>query len=274
MDTLTGKGTATEYAGGKMLAATEDGVGLITFNQPEKRNAMSIEMWEGLGRILDEFRDQAGIRVVILTGAGNKAFVSGADISQFEKNRSNADAQREYDRLTSGGRAKLGAFPKPMIARVRGFCLGGGLAIAMQADLRIAALDSQFGIPAARLGIAYGFDGLTKLVQLVGPAHARMILYTATRIEAREAERIGLINRAVGDEELNEAVLEIARTIADNAPLSVAASKLTINEVLKDPGDRDLDAVRRATAICFDSEDYKEGRTAFVEKRRARFQGR
>ena len=127
------------------------------------------------------------------------------------------------------------AFPKPTIARIRGFCLGGGLAIAMQADLRIAAFDSQFGIPAARLSIAYGFDGLKKLVQLVGPAHARMILYTANRIDAHEAERIGLINKAVEDEDLNDAVLEIARTIADNAPLSVAASKLTINEVMKDP---------------------------------------
>ncbi len=166
------------------------------------------------------------------------------------------------------------AFPKPTIARIRGFCLGGGLAIAMQADLRIAAFDSQFGIPAARLSIAYGFDGLKKLVQLVGPAHARMILYTANRIDAHEAERIGLINKAVADEDLNDAVLEIARTIADNAPLSVAASKLTINEVMKDPNERDMEAVRRAGAVAFDSDDYKEGRTAFMEKRRPKFQGR
>lgn len=262
-----------QYAGGKMLAAQEDGIGLITFNQPEKRNAMSIDMWEGMGAILDEFREDPSVRVVILTGAGPKAFVSGADISQFEKNRSNAEAQREYDRLTSVGRAKLAAFDKPTIARIRGYCLGGGLAIAMQTDLRIAAVDSEFGIPAARLGIAYGFDGLRKLVQLVGPAHARMILYTANRIDADEAERIGLINKVVADEDLNDAVLDVARTIADNAPLSVAASKLTINEVLKDPEERDLEVVRRATARCFDSEDYKEGRRAFLEKRRARFTG-
>ncbi len=273
MDTAIGT-TSREYAGGKMLATKDDGVGLITFNQPEKRNAMSIEMWGGLGEILDEFREDNDVRVVILTGAGNQAFVSGADISQFEKNRANADAQREYDRLTSAGRDKLHSFPKPMIARIRGFCLGGGLAIAMQTDLRIAAVDSQFGIPAARLGIAYGFDGLRNLVHLVGPAHARMILYTANRIDAQEAERIGLINKMVSDEELNDTVLDIARTIADNAPLSVAASKLTINEVLKDPGDRDIEAIRRASAACFDSADYREGRTAFMEKRRPRFQGR
>ncbi len=272
MDTVIAAPTR-EYAGGKMLAAKDDGVGLITFNQPEKRNAMSIEMWGGLAEILDEFREDSAVRVVILTGAGNKAFVSGADISQFAKNRSNADAQREYDRLTSIGRDKLAAFPKATIARIRGFCLGGGLAIAMQADLRIAAFDSQFGIPAARLSIAYGFEGLRKLVQLVGPAHARMILYTANRIDAQEAERIGLINKAVADEQLTDEVLEIARTIADNAPLSVAASKLTITEVMKNPAERDMDAVRRAGETCFNSEDYREGRTAFMEKRRPRFQG-
>ncbi len=273
MDTNIAAGLR-EYAGGKMLAGLQDGIGTVVFNQPEKRNAMSIEMWHGLGQILDEFAGNAAARVVVLTGAGEKAFVSGADISQFEKNRSNAEAQQEYDRLTSQGREKLACFQKPTIARIGGFCLGGGLAIAMQADMRIAGFDSQFGIPAARLGIAYGFDGLRKLVQLVGPAHARFILYTAERIDAREAERIGLINKAVPGHELDKAVQDIARAIAENAPLSIAASKLTINEVTKDPGDRDLEAIRRAGAACFDSADYKEGRTAFMEKRRPRFHGR
>lgn len=273
MDMFTAAPTR-EYAGGKMLASSQDGVGVVTFNQPEKRNAISIEMWEGMGRILDEFLEDRSIRVVVLTGAGDKAFVSGADISQFEQKRADASAQREYDRLTSGGRAKLGAFPKPTIARIRGFCLGGGLAIAMQTDLRIAAEGSQFGIPAAKLGIAYGFDGLTKLVQLVGPAHARMILYTGSRIDAREAERIGLINKAVPDAALDDTVLEIARTIAGNAPLSVHASKITITEVMKDPAERDLVEVANTGAACFDSADYREGRAAFMEKRRPRFEGR
>ncbi|MDE2005637.1 MAG: enoyl-CoA hydratase/isomerase family protein [Rhodospirillales bacterium] len=263
-----------EFAGGKMLAARDGGVGLVTFNQPEKRNAMSIEMWEGLGAILDEFAADDGVRVVVLTGAGGKAFVSGADISQFEKNRANADAQVEYDRLTSAGRAKLANFPKPTIAKIRGFCLGGGLAIAMQTDLRIAAEGSEFGIPAARLSIAYAFDGLRKLVALVGPAHARMILYTGSRIDAREAERIGLINQAVAETELDATVGRIAATIAENAPLSIFASKLTIAEVMKDPADRDMAAVGRAAVACFDSADYREGRQAFMEKRKPRFTGR
>lgn len=274
MDAIVNGGTSVEYAGGKMLAAKEDGIGLVTFNQPDKRNAMSVEMWVGLGEILDEFAEDSSVRVVILTGAGHKAFVSGADISQFDKLRSNADAQQEYERMTDVGRQKFQAFPKPTIARIRGFCLGGGLAIAMQTDLRIAAADSEFGIPAARLSIAYAFDGLRNLVHLVGPAHARMILYTGRRIDATEAERIGLINKMVLEEDLNEVVLDVARTIADNAPLSVAASKLTINEVLKDPADRNMDAVRAAGKLCFDSEDYKEGRRAFMEKRQPVFTGR
>lgn len=260
-----------EFAGGKMLAAKDDGVGLITFNQPEKRNAMSMEMWTGLGDILDEFREDSSVRVVVMTGAGNKAFVSGADISQFEKNRNSADAQREYDRATGVGRDKFHAFPKPVIARIRGFCLGGGLAIAMGADLRLASADSQFGIPAARLSIAYAPDSVRRLIDLVGPAHARMILYTARRIDAAEAERIGLINRMVSEEDLNETVLDLARTIADNAPLSVAASKLTINELLKDESKRDNAAIVSAMETCFNSADYKEGRTAFMEKRSPRW---
>ena len=274
MDALTSNAPPREYADGKMLAAKDGGIGFITFNQPEKRNAMSVEMWQGLAEILDDFREDAAVRVVIMTGAGGKAFVSGADISQFEKRRANADAQEEYARLTSGGRAKLAEFLKPKIAAIQGFCLGGGLAIAMQADLRIASANSQFGIPAARLGIAYAFDGLRALVQLVGPAHARMILYTGTRIDAEEAAHIGLINKVVPEASLADTVLEVARTIAGNAPLSIAANKLCIDTILKDPADRDLEAIARAGRTCLDSADYREGRTAFMEKRQPRFQGR
>ena len=234
---------------------------------------MSVEMWGGLAEILDNWREDRAVRVVVLTGAGSKAFVSGADISQFEQHRSNDDARREYDRLTRSGRDALAAFDKPMIARIRGFCLGGGLAIAMKADIRIAAVDSEFGIPAARLGIAYGFDSVRELVGLVGPAHARMILYTGQRIDAREAERIGLINRVVPDEDLSDTVVDIARTIADNAPLSVRASRITVDQVLRDKDERDLEAIDRATEDCFNSQDYREGRTAFMEKRAPRFRG-
>ncbi|HEY2594042.1 MAG TPA: enoyl-CoA hydratase [Chloroflexota bacterium] len=272
--TLAADGVTQEYAGGKMLAARQDGVGVVTFNQPAKHNAISVEMWGGLGQILDEFAADDNVRVVVLTGAGTRAFVSGADISQFEQQRSNADAQRAYDEQTSVGRRKLSSFPKPTIARVRGYCLGGGLAIAMQTDLRIASSDSQFGIPAAKLGIAYGIEGLRNLVSLVGPADARMIMYTGERFGAEEALRIGLINRVVAAEDLETHVFELAQTIANNAPLSIAASRLTIGQLLLDAQERDQAAIARAAAACFDSADYREGRAAFLEKRKPRFTGR
>jgi enoyl-CoA hydratase/carnithine racemase len=265
---------ATDYAAGKMLASVQDGVGTITFNQPEKRNAMSVEMWDGLTQILSAWEHDDEIRVVVLTGAGDKAFVSGADISQFEKSRSNADAQKEYDKLTSAGRAKLAGYDKPVIARIQGFCLGGGLGIAMSADLRIAGESSKFGIPAAKLGIAYGWDMCRRLISLVGHAHARMMLFTGERMDAREAERIGLVNRVVPDAELDGVVDGLARTMAGNAPLSIAGMKFILGQALRDPADRDMPGVAQAVATCFDSADYTEGRTAFMEKRKPHFQGK
>ncbi|HEY2132517.1 MAG TPA: enoyl-CoA hydratase [Acetobacteraceae bacterium] len=263
-----------EYADGKMLAETEDGVGLITFKQPARRNAMSVAMWHGFSEILDRFAADDGVRVVVLTGAGNKAFGSGADISEFEQQRGDAAARRKYDELTSAGRAKLAAFSKPVIARIRGFCVGGGLGIAMHADLRIAAMDSMFGIPAPKLGIAYSFDMVRKLVSLVGPAHASHLLLTGTLIDSAEAQRIGLVNRVVSDEQLSDAVLDLAREIADNAPLSVRAAKLAVTQAARPAHDQDAEAVDAAVAACFTSEDYREGRTAFLDKRVPRFRGR
>ena len=267
-------GKPTEFASGKMLAGIMEGVGRITFNQPEKRNAMSVEMWDGLSQILDAWLGDPAVRAVVLTGAGDKAFVSGADISQFAANRSNADARERYDRLTIGGRARLAAFPKPVIASMQGVCLGGGLGIAMQADIRIAAEGSMFGIPAAKLGIAYGFDMVRQLMSLVGQANARMMLFSGERIDAAEALRIGLVNRVVPPAELPGAAATLARTIAGNAPLSVAGMKLIANNAVRDPADRDMEAVAQAVAACFDSADYTEGRTAFMEKRKPAFQGR
>jgi enoyl-CoA hydratase len=263
-----------EFADGKILAEIKDGVGRITFNQPEKRNAMSVTMWAGMGEALDLFEKDASVRCVVLTGAGDKAFVSGADISQFDKLRSDADAQREYSKQTAGGRLRLATFPKPVIAEIRGFCMGGGLGIAMSCDIRIAAEGSQFGIPAARLGIAYGFDMVRHLVSLVGPAHAHMILMTGERFDAAEAQRVGLINKVVAADALAGEVAALTATLARNAPLSLYANKRTVQAVLQDRVDRDIAALNAAMAACFDSADYQEGRRAFMEKRKPAFQGR
>jgi enoyl-CoA hydratase len=262
------------FADGKILQSVADGVGIITFNNPEKRNAMSLDMWEGFGHALVELRDDADVRVVILVGAGDKAFVSGADISQFEKNRHNAEASEQYAKKSAAQRALLADYPKPTIACIRGFCLGGGMQVAMMADIRVASDNSQFGIPAAKLGIAYGYDGLKNLVSLVGPSWARLLMYTGMRIDSAEGLRIGLVDRVVPDAELWSATSEIARTISGNAPLAIQAAKITIAQVLKDPDKRDMDAIKVIGAACMDSEDFREGRRAFMEKRKPRFTGR
>ena len=262
------------FADGKILKSVTDGVGIVTFNNPEKRNAMSIEMWDGLGTALIELREDESVRVVVLTGAGDKAFMSGADISQFEKNRQNAQASEEYNRKSDAQRALLADYPKPTISCIRGFCLGGGMQMAMLTDMRFAAEDSQFGIPAVKLGIAYGFDGLRHLVSLVGPSWARLILYTGMRIGSAEALRIGLVDRVIPNDKLWDETLEIARTISGNAPLAIKAAKITIAQVLKDKDERDMAAIKAISTACMDSEDFREGRQAFMEKRKPNFKGR
>jgi enoyl-CoA hydratase len=274
MESFSGTGEVRVYAGGKVIMRKSESIGFVIFNRPEKHNAMSLEMWTGLGDILEELRTDRLIRTVIMTGAGDKAFVSGADISEFDNKRGSAEAFREYERITANSREKLASFPKPLIASIRGYCLGGGLSIAMLADIRIGSVCSKFGIPAARLGLAYSHAGVQSLLDLVGAAHARMMLYTGEHIDAGEAERIGLINKCVPTETLQGTVLNIARRIADNAPLSVVASKITIDQLLKDSVDRNPEKIRLAHAACVDSQDYVEGRNAFIEKRQAKFQGK
>ncbi len=264
----------TPYADGKIIKQITDGVGVITFNNPDKRNAMSLEMWEGFGEALTALRDDDTVRVVIMRGAGGKAFVSGADISQFEKTRHNAAASEEYSKRSAAQRALLADYPKPTIACIQGFCLGGGMQVAMLADIRIAAHDSQFGIPAAKLGIAYGFDGLRHLVSLVGPSWARLLMYTGMRIDSTEALRIGLVERVIPDDQLWGETMAIAETISHNAPLAIKAAKITVAEVLKDESARDMNAIKAIGTACMDSADFREGRQAFMEKRKPQFTGK
>src|SRR5437660_2416723 len=268
------KNTEKSFADGKILQRSADGVGVITFNNPEKRNAISPDMSEGFGHALTELRDDPDVRVVILVGAGDKAFVSGADISQFEKTRHNAEASEEYSKRSAAQRALLANYPKPTIACIRGFCLGGGMQVAMLADIRMASDNSQFGIPAAKLGIAYGYDGLKHLVSLVGPSWARLIMYTGMRIDSAEAVRIGLVDRVSPDAQLWDATMEIARTISGNAPLAIKAAKVTIAQVIKDPDKRDMNAIKQVGTDCMDSADFREGRQAFMEKRKPKFTGK
>jgi enoyl-CoA hydratase/carnithine racemase len=266
--------TSKQYADGKLLQSVGDGMAILTINNPEKLNAISVEVAAGLGEALAVLRDDPAIRVLILTGAGEKAFISGGDISQFDKTRPNAAVAAKSAEKFRERQALLANFPKPTISMIRGYCLGGGLGTALNTDIRIAAHGSKFGIPAARLGIAYGFDGLSRLVALVGPSRARLILYTGMRFSAEEALSFGLIDRLVAPDELWPETLAIAKQISQNAPLSIAASRITIGEILKDHNKRDMQAIADIATQCMDSEDFREGRRAFMEKRTPRFVGR
>jgi len=258
----------------KIIAEKIDNVGHVRLNQPEKHNAISFEMWQGIAEALTDFESDNAVRVVVLSGEGGKAFSAGADISQFEEKRGSADAVEEYNAVMATASQELSQFSKPTIAKITGYCIGGGLATALNCDLRIATDDSSFGIPAAKLGLGYGYSALKPLVALVGPANAKEILFTARRFSASEAYDMGLINRVLSREDLDAFITDYTETIAGNAPLTIKACKQIIAEIGKDPDQRDLNFCKRANDACFDSDDYKEGRTAFMEKRKPNFQGK
>ena len=257
----------------KMVARKEGGAGWMIFNNPARRNALSMEMQEAIPTILHDFRDDPEVRVVVMAGAGDKAFVSGADISEFEKRRSDPESIEEFNRIGAEANRAYAELGKPLIAMIRGFCMGGGLLTALQADIRVAAEDSVFGIPAARLGLGYGFSGTQRVVETVGAAVAREILFTGGRFPAADALRWGLVNRVVPVEELESTVTGMADAIADNAPLTVNLLRASIVEGTKEPEERDLDTIEQMVEACFASEDYIEGRRAFMEKRRPQFRG-
>ncbi len=258
----------------KLLVDVENGIAVVTFNNPEKHNALSVDMRAALPPTLRALGADPDVRVVVLTGAGDRAFVSGADISEFADQRTTPEARAAYDRAGSDSGRAWAELDKPVIAMIRGYCLGGGLLVALQADIRIATETSQFGVPAARLGLGYGSGGVEALMSLVGPAWASEILFSARRVSAVDALRIGLVNRVVSDADLREEVMGLANMISENAPLTVAACKVAIREARRPPDRRDYQRVAELVEACFRSEDYREGQAAFVEKRPPRFMGR
>ncbi len=257
----------------KMIADKAQGIGWMTFNQPERRNAISQEMREAILTILDDFEADPEVRVIVMKGAGDKAFVSGSDISRGEKGAATPAELERQSKLSGLVQERYLTLSKPLIAMIRGYCLGGGVATALYADLRIASEDAQFGIPAARLGIAYNWDYTRMLVDAVGPSRAKEILMTAKRYSAEEALAIGLIHQVVPADGLEDTVRKTAAMIAANAPLSVVAAKAMVNEVIKDPADRDMDKVRALRKACLESSDFREGRRAFNEKREPQWTG-
>jgi enoyl-CoA hydratase len=264
----------TDTGTDKVQARVEDGIGWIIFNAPEKHNAMGLEMSQGVQRVVKAYAADDNVRVVVLTGAGEKAFMSGADISEFEKNRANAQQAEKYAETAGGVHGAVRNLQKPTIAMIRGYCMGGGLALAAACDLRFTADNGLFAIPAARLSIAYRLDFLSWVVELVGPSAAKDILYSARRLKADEALQIGLVNRVVPAAELEKNTRDYCAALVENAPLSMRATKVVIGELLKDGTKRDEGLCERVSAECFDSADFKEGRQAFMEKRKPVWKGR
>jgi enoyl-CoA hydratase/carnithine racemase len=263
-----------ETATDNMLSQSAPPIGTMIFNNPARHNAVSSAMWARAAAIMQGFTDDPDIRVVVVTGAGGKAFVSGADISKFEDERANAAAEEVYHANTTAARDKLVNCPKPTIAKIRGYCIGGGVATALGCDIRICSDNSRFAVPAAKLGVGYDYDGIRRLVDVVGPSFAKEIFFTARQFSATEAKQMGLVDRIVPAEELDDYVNDYALTIASNAPMTMHAAKTSILESLKDPADRDLALCERLVDDCHASQDYQEGRMAFMEKRKPNFTGR
>ncbi len=245
----------------------------IVADNPARMNALSAAMWQALPGHIAAAAADPEVRVVILRGAGDKAFSAGADISEFESART-GDAAKTYDALNDAAFNALISCPKPVIAMIHGFCLGGGLGLALCCDLRIGDDASQYAIPAAKLGIGYNARWVRPILAAVPPSRAKELLFTGRRYRSAEAEAMGLVTRLVPTADLEVATRALAAEIAGNAPLSVTAAKRVIDEIVRYPEAADMAALDGLVAACFESEDYAEGRRAFLEKRRAFFKGR
>ena len=258
----------------EILVEQDGGIATVVFNRPKVRNAISLAMWGEIAEIADRLGNDDGVRAILFRGAGQEAFASGADISEFKENRKDRESAIAYNKKVEEAEIAIRNCPKPTVAMIFGFCMGGGMAIALGCDLRFAAEGSRFGIPAAKLGIIYDFDAVRQLVDLVGPAYTKDILYSARALHAEEAFRIGLVQRLAPAAELETQTLEYLKTVAANAPLSVRGAKAQLRAIFEGANPQHRELMQAARLKTFDSEDYKEGTRAFLEKRPPRFTGR
>ena len=258
----------------KMKVKVKNGVGWMIFNQPEKRNAVSFDMWQSIPKIVNFFESNNKVRVVVMRGAGNKAFVSGADISEFEDKRNTKKQVEIYEKATENASNSLINLEKPLISMINGFCIGGGLALSLCSDIRITSQNGLFAVPAAKLGVGYKFSGIKQLMDLVGPSYTKEIFFTGRKFTSDEALKMGLVNAVVKNDELERYIDNLTENIVENAPLTIKAVKISVNEGLKIQQKSDLEKINKLVEECFSSEDYMEGRRAFMEKRRPKFGGK
>jgi enoyl-CoA hydratase len=258
----------------QILVEHDGAIATVVFNRPKMRNAISLAMWSEIADVTERLGKDDAVRAIVYRGAGTDAFASGADISEFRENRKDTETALAYGKQTDAAYTAIRVCPKPTVAMVFGFCMGGAMAVAMGCDLRFAAGGSKFGIPAARLSIIYGLDAVHQLVDLVGPAYAKDILYSARVVEAEEALRIDFIQRLLPPSELEAYTYDYLRVVAANAPLSVRGTKAQIRAIFEGITESHRDELRALSLETFESEDYREGTRAFLEKRPPRFQGR
>jgi enoyl-CoA hydratase len=249
-------------------------VGWIVFDQPARRNAINGAMWRGIPEAMKGFDADPEVRCVAFRGAGTEAFSAGADISEFEKNRSSTEAVGGYDDLLDRVLHSIQGSLKPSVAMIYGYCFGGGVEIALACDLRYCGASAQFSVPAAKLGLAYNVEGHKRLLETVGHAKAREIMFLGRRYRGDEAQAMGLVHRAMPDAELEGFVGQVVAELCQNAPLSIANTKTLLEEYAKSVGTPDHERMRAAMERCAKSEDYREGRRAFMEKRKPAFKGK
>jgi enoyl-CoA hydratase/carnithine racemase len=258
----------------ELIVKRQGPIGRIVFSNPSKFNAMSLDMWLGLPKAIAAYDADPEIRVIVLEGDGDKAFVSGADISQFEEKRTDAQAQQHYNAAVAAAYAAPVACSKPVVAKIAGICMGGGLGLAAACDLRFCRDDARFRMPASRLGLGYSIAGVSRFLEVLGPQNTMDIFFSARIFDSAEALRMGFVTRVSSRESFDREVEEWCAMTAENAPLVVRALKKTVNYLLPDPDFVDLESVSGAIAACLASNDYREGVLAFAEKRKPNFRGK
>jgi enoyl-CoA hydratase/carnithine racemase len=254
--------------------SAQNGIASLIIDQPAKMNAMTFDMWSSLPELVDRAENDPDVRLIVLRGEGRRAFCAGADISQFGEKRDGAAAVAAYDQAVSKGNAALAGSAKPTLALISGICFGGGFGLAMCCDLRIAAAESRFRIPAARLGLGYAFSNLQMLAHKLGVGPTADLLLSARIIDATEAAAMGIVNAVLSTENFESEAQAYAARIAGNAPLTLKAVKAALVELAKPEAQRNASRVDALVEACFSSDDYREGRAAFGEKREPVFRGR